>query len=102
TDPREGKNLLTVRGQVGIRMRERLRGLDARAARAAPILPPGAGTMERMAALGYVGGSARRTGGEPDPDPKDKVGEFQAFTRGTRQGVRLFEAGDYDRAIAVL
>jgi tetratricopeptide (TPR) repeat protein len=55
-----------------------------------------------MAALGYVSGAATRTSGRPDPDPKDKIAEFQAFTRGTRQAVRLFDAGDYDGAIALL
>jgi len=101
-DPGEGKNLLDLRGQVGERMRDRLRRHDAALARAAPVLPPDAGTMERMAALGYVGGTAPRAGGGPDPDPKDKIGEFQAFTRDTRRAVRRFEAGDYDGTIALL
>jgi arylsulfatase A-like enzyme/tetratricopeptide (TPR) repeat protein len=101
-DPGEMKNLLGPRKQVAERMRDRLRGHDTALARRAPVAAPDAGTLERMAALGYVSGSATRTSGRPDPDPKDKIAEFQAFTRGTRQAVRLFDAGDYDGAIAVL
>jgi arylsulfatase A-like enzyme/tetratricopeptide (TPR) repeat protein len=101
-DPGEGKNLLDVRGQVAERMRERLRHQDTAVARTAPVVPPDAGTMERMAALGYVGGAAARTGGGAGPDPKDKIREFQAFTRDSRRAVRLFQAGDYDGAIALL
>jgi len=101
-DPGEGKNLLDGRGQVAERMRERLRRHDTAVAGAAPVLAPDAGTMERMAALGYVSGSASRGGAGPAPDPKDKIAQFQAFTRGTRQAVRRFEAGDYDGAIELL
>jgi len=100
-DPGEAKNLLGVQTRVAERVRQKLRGYDTARAQPAVTLPADAGTMERMAALGYVGGSSRARGGPP-PDPKDKIGEFQAFTRGTRQGVRLFQAGDYDGAIAAL
>jgi arylsulfatase A-like enzyme/tetratricopeptide (TPR) repeat protein len=101
TDPGEAKNLLGPRKQVADRMRGRLRGYETAVA-GAPVVAPDAGTLERMAALGYVSGSATRTSGRPDPDPKDKIAEFQAFTRGTRQAVRLFDARDYDGAIALL
>jgi len=101
-DPGEAKNLLGPRKQVAERMRDRLHGHDTTLAHGAPVAAPDAGTLERMAALGYVSGSATRRSGRPDPDPKDKIAEFQAFTRGTRQAVRLFDAGDYDGAIALL
>jgi choline-sulfatase len=101
-DPREGTNALAARDPVAQRMRQRLRSHDAGPARSAPVVTPDAGTLERMAALGYVGASASRVGAGAGADPKDKIAEFQAFTRGTRQGVRRFEAGDYDGAIAVL
>lgn len=100
-DPGEAKNLLGVQTRVAERVRQKLRGYDTARAQPAAALPADAGTMERMAALGYVGGSSRARGGPP-PDPKDKIAEFQAFTRGTRQGVRLFQAGDFDGAIAAL
>ncbi|HEY2942485.1 MAG TPA: tetratricopeptide repeat protein [Vicinamibacteria bacterium] len=102
TDPGEGRNLRDERHPIAERMRERLRRRDTAPAPRAAALPADAGTIERMAALGYVGASSARPGGGPPPDPKDKIAEFQAFTRGTRRGVRLFDAGDYDGAIAVL
>lgn len=77
SDPHERENLLEARPQVAGRMQARLRSYQG-----APSAPPvkvaaDAGTLERLAALGYVGGSGPRGGTPTGADPKDKIGEVR-------------------------
>jgi choline-sulfatase len=101
-DPGETHNLFEQRATVAERMRERLRSYQAVPSRVAPAVSADAGTLERMAALGYVGVTASRAGAATGTDPKDKAPQIQAFTRDSRQAVRLFQDGDVDGALAVL
>jgi arylsulfatase A-like enzyme/Tfp pilus assembly protein PilF len=77
-DPEERKNLHAERGETAERLRSRLRELAGDGVAAAP--EPGdldPETLQRLAALGYVG-SARKV--DPQallPDPKDKLGVYQ-------------------------
>jgi choline-sulfatase len=101
-DPGETRNLAETRGTVAERMRARLRAYGGAPASAPPLASADAGTLERMAALGYVGVTASRSGAPSGADPKDKVQEVQAFTRDSRRAARLYEQGDLDGAIALL
>ena len=99
-DPAETRNRLDDRGQVASALGDRLAAMDkgeARAARAA--VDPEA--SERLAALGYVGGGFF-SGKASGIDPKDGIGEFQAYRRETSRAIRLFRAGDYASAERVL
>jgi choline-sulfatase len=99
-DPRETRNRMDDRATVAAAMKARLLAHDR--GPAAPSLPevdPSA--LERLAALGYVGGSS--LGVTPTgTDPKDKIQEVQSFTRDVSRGIRLFEARDYAGAARVL
>jgi choline-sulfatase len=99
-DPAEAHNRLGDRGPVAAAMRSRLLTRDR--GPAAPSLPAlDASAAERLAALGYVAGgffSGTTTG----TDPKDKIQEFQSFTRDVSRGIRLFETRDYEKAARLL
>ncbi len=103
-DPAEQKDMTAVRGQVASRLEERLRTYDsARTATAAAAkIAPDAGTLERLAALGYVGGSAPRGGRPTGADPKDKIGEVQGYIRDFDAARRLTNAGKWDEAAPIL
>jgi arylsulfatase A-like enzyme/Tfp pilus assembly protein PilF len=101
-DPGERRNLISARGSTGARLAERLAALGHAAAAPAPKVSIDTGTMERMAALGYLGASAARSGARAGADPKDKVQEVQSFIRDSRQAIRLFRGGDLDGALALL
>jgi choline-sulfatase len=92
-DPGETRNRLADRFQVANALDERLHGYDTKEqAAASPSVDPNA--AERLAALGYVSG-AFFTGTASGVDPKDALGEYQAFHRQTTEALRLFEARDY-------
>jgi arylsulfatase A-like enzyme/Flp pilus assembly protein TadD len=99
-DPVEAHNRMGDRGSMAAAMRSRLLARDR--GTVAPSLPAvDASAAERLAALGYVAGgffSGTATG----TDPKDKIQEFQSFTREVTRGVRLFEARDYAGAARLL
>src|SRR4029077_15669778 len=60
-----------------------------------------AAAAERLAALGYVGGGLF-VGAPSGADPKDKVGEYEAYKRDTVRALRLFRDRDIDGAIRIL
>ena len=102
-DPRETRNLVDARGGVASGMRSRL-SLHEKADASLPAATPAgvdAGAMERLAALGYVGGGFF-AGPPTGTDPKDKVGEYQAYRRDTLLALRLFRDRDLDGAIRIL
>ena len=102
-DPGESKNLLDLRGQAASRMRERLAGLDKGGVDAASLaVPADAGVIERLVALGYVGGAIARGGSAAGADPKDKIQDLQSYTRDLQQALGLFRKGDVDKALPIL
>lgn len=101
-DPSEAKNLSDLRGQVATRMHERLRSYESARTATPPKISADAGTLERLAALGYVGGSAPRGGAPTGADPKDKIDEVQSFIRDFETAKRLTKAGQWDDAMPVL
>jgi choline-sulfatase len=99
-DPRETRNRMDDRAPVAAAMKTRL--LDRDRGPVAPPLPAvDASALERLAALGYVGGTFF-AGTPSGADPKDKIHEFQTFTRDVGRGIRLFEARDYEGAARAL
>jgi tetratricopeptide (TPR) repeat protein len=51
--------------------------------------------LERLGALGYVGGTAPAETATPGADPKDKIGEFRIANDLIRQGILLHQQKDY-------
>ncbi len=99
-DPGETRNVLASRAQVA-------NGLQQSLARYGGGAGDTAGAaidqeaLERLAALGYVGGVAEApkvTG----KDPKDGVREFERSRRNMREALRLFKQNDIDRALPLL
>jgi tetratricopeptide (TPR) repeat protein len=100
-DPGETRNLVGQKASVVAAMRQRLLAHDRGGA--TPTLPavdPEA--AERLAALGYVESGGSAGGAQSSVDPKDKIGELQAYQRDVRQGMALYRAKDMDGAIRVL
>jgi arylsulfatase A-like enzyme/Flp pilus assembly protein TadD len=99
-DPGETRNRIAERPQLASAMGQRLGGYDTLRQVSAPAsVDPQA--VERLAALGYVGGPFF-TGTPSGIDPKDAIGEYQAFHRRTTEAARLFEARDYAGVVRVL
>jgi choline-sulfatase len=99
-DPGETRNRMDDRAPVAAAMKARLLAQDS--GTVAPSLPAvDASALERLAALGYVGGGSF-SGTPTGADPKDKIQEFQSFTSDVSRGVRLFEARDYEGAARLL
>ena len=101
-DPHETRNLIDQRSPVATAMRASLQRFD-RQAGSAPELPAvDEAVAERLAALGYVGGGPAPGGPPSGVDLKDRIGEVQAYTRGMREGIRLYRERDFDGAIRLL
>jgi tetratricopeptide (TPR) repeat protein len=101
-DPREARNLIDERSQVAAAMRASLQRFD-RHSGSAPELPAvDEAVAERLAALGYVGGGPAPGGPSSGIDLKDRIGDVQAYTRGMREGIRLYRERDLDGAIRQL
>jgi choline-sulfatase len=101
-DPRETRNLADERSTVAAAMRTSLQRLD-RPSGAPPQLPAvDEEASERLAALGYVGGGPAPGGPPSGVDLKDRIGEVQAYTRGMREGIRLYRAREFEGAIRLL
>jgi choline-sulfatase len=100
-DPGEARNVLASRGQVASGLRQSLARHGGGAGEAAGAATIDQEALERLAALGYVGGVAEApkvTG----KDPKDGVREFERSRRNMREALRLFKQNDIDRALPLL
>jgi arylsulfatase A-like enzyme/predicted Zn-dependent protease len=100
-DPRERNNLAEVRPQVARAMAARLRALDTGAAPPAPEGPVDPAAVEKLAALGYVGGGFF-TGAPTGDDPKDHIAWYEAQRRDVSAALRLYRRGDEDGALRLL
>ncbi len=105
SDPKELKNLYASRQSVGHEMRDRLYGLIRR------LTPSGGGAagkeltdpalLERLKSLGYVAVSAGTfadTGGEPLPDPKDRIELYELVSEALADS----QHGRYHESLAKL
>jgi choline-sulfatase len=100
-DPGETRNRMDDRGSLASAMRTHLEAKDRGEVAAAVPAAGDAAAAERLAALGYVAGGFF-SGAPTGTDPKDKIQEFQSFTRDVSRGVRLFEAREYAAAARLL
>lgn len=104
-DPGERTNLASTQSSKADSMRAALgRFLEAER-KAAASTPAGtavpAELLERLGALGYVGGSAPAKTRTPGADPKDKVEEFRFANESIREGLLRFHARDYKASVAL-
>ena len=85
-----------------------LKTLDReRASRAGAGTPPEAGVapadlVEKLGALGYVGGGGAAETSTPGADPKDKIHEFRVVNSLIREALLAFHAGDHATSVAKL
>ncbi|HVO11710.1 MAG TPA: sulfatase-like hydrolase/transferase [Vicinamibacteria bacterium] len=100
-DPGELRNVLSSREAVASGMRQSLGRFGGGVGDKAAAAPIDQGALERLAALGYVGGvgSAVTVTGK---DPKDGVREVERERQGMREALRLFKQNDIDRALPLL
>ena len=102
-DPGETKNLIDTRASVATAVRTRLATYDpggAAVPKDAVDLDPAA--LERMAALGYVGGGGFKGGAPSNIDPKDRLEEFQSHRRDMVRALRLYREGNLAAALPLL
>jgi arylsulfatase A-like enzyme/Flp pilus assembly protein TadD len=102
-DPGETQNLLGAQPQRAEAMRGALgRILDAERTRPAPAggeaIP--ADLVEKLGALGYLGGGSRGRASTPGADPKDKIDEFKLANRAIREGLIALREKDYAKSVA--
>jgi arylsulfatase A-like enzyme/Flp pilus assembly protein TadD len=103
-DPQENRNLIDLRSPVAAAMRDRLRTYDTagKALATPPPVPADAGMLEKMAALGYVGGPVPLGGAASGADPKDKIQEFQRYHEDGLEARSLLAEGHDEAALAIL
>jgi arylsulfatase A-like enzyme/Tfp pilus assembly protein PilF len=75
-DPGEKQNVLTRERRAYATLRDAMRGFERELKAPAAVDPE---TAQRLAALGYAGGSARLDPGEALPDPKSRIGSLADF-----------------------
>ena len=105
SDPAEAANIVEGRAPLAGAMRRRLleiHGEDAARAVAATALDPVA--LERLAALGYVGGSAAPPSatGTALPDPKDRVDHYNRYSRAINAAIAARRRDDAPGVIEAL
>jgi choline-sulfatase len=100
-DPGELHNIFSSERAIAAGYRQRLRVLTSRAGRV-PAAPRRALSPEAVAALkslGYIGGeSASEEGRSSGPDPKDRIGYSEAYSRALAAG----SAGNSGKAAALM
>ena len=101
-DPHETRNLVDERSPVAAAMRASLQRFDRQSGLGPELPAVDEAVAERLAALGYVGGGPAPGGPPSGVDLKDRIGEVQAYTRGMREGIRLYRDRDFDGAIRLL
>lgn len=106
SDPDEKSNLAEQRAALAGAMRAHLRDLHGEdASRAVNAAPKDPAALERLAALGYVGATAPSAGPIPAsglPDPKDRVSEYNRYSRGVNAAIAARRAGDPGAVVKVL
>jgi Flp pilus assembly protein TadD len=104
SDPGERTNLAEPQASRAQAMRTalgRILDMERKAAKGAAEAPAVAtDVMEKLGALGYVGGGAPAETATPGADPKDKVGEFRIANDLIRTGLLRFHDRDYVASVA--
>src|SRR6185295_6351270 len=101
-DPGETRNLASEPSPRADALRAQLVALE----RAAPS-PDAAGAIppelvEKIGALGYLGGGTAPSGASSGADPKDKLEDYKAVNRLMREGLTRLRAKDYGGSAARL
>jgi choline-sulfatase len=102
-DPHEQSNLLGTQALRAQAMRSALGKVleeeraSAPSAGAAPAVPPE--LLEKLGALGYVGGGAPAETSTPAADPKDKVEDFRIVNDLIREGLLRYHDKDYRASV---
>lgn len=105
SDPAEGANLADSRAPLVGALRQRLRELHGEdAGKAATTAPLDPAAIERLAALGYVGGAAPPppVAGSVLPDPKDRVDHYHRYARAVNAALLARRRGDPPGVVAAL
>lgn len=97
-DPREQHDLIAsrharaaaMRGELATLLEHERRGSGAGAAASVPL-----DLLEKLGALGYVGGAAPATTATPGADPKDKIAEFRRANELMRSGILALNRQEY-------
>jgi len=104
TDPGERTNIADAQASRAQALRAALgrileeERVAAREGPEAPAVPPE--LLEKLGALGYVGGAAPAETATPGADPKDKIQEFRIANDLIRTGLLRFHARDYAGSVA--
>jgi len=105
TDPGEKNNLATVQASRAEALRARLvpildaeRASAANSAGTAQAIAPE--LLEKLGALGYVGGGAPAETTTPGADPKDKVEDFRIANELMREGLLRLHDRDYAESVS--
>ncbi len=106
SDPGEVTNLMEQRAPLASAMRARLLQIHGEAA--SPVentAPADPASLERLAALGYVGGVAPATGpvtARGLPDPKDRVDHYNRYSRAVNAAMAARRRGDSAAVVRTL
>jgi choline-sulfatase len=100
-DPKEQTNLMGLRPQVAAAMRARLASYDKTGGPESAGMAVDPAALERLAALGYVGGSFF-VGTPSGEDPKDKIAWYETQRRNVSRAIRLYRDGKVDAALPLL
>jgi arylsulfatase A-like enzyme/Flp pilus assembly protein TadD len=99
SDPHEATNLVAAQPARAAALQAALgRILDDERRAAAASPPPGAvpvELLEKLGALGYVGGAAPAQTSTPGADPKDRIAEFRLANELMREGLLRLQEGDH-------
>ncbi|HXV62001.1 MAG TPA: sulfatase-like hydrolase/transferase [Vicinamibacteria bacterium] len=100
-DPEERDNRIRRNAVAAERLRARIAelapaGLEGPASTASQIDPE---LMEKLGALGYVGGTRSGEAHSSHIDPKDKLEEFRFLSGHMREGLTFLQEKDYESAI---
>ena len=100
-DPGERNNLVAAQPSRALAMRGALRRFLDQERQASTRAPVGSiELLEKLGALGYVGGRGPAETKTPGADPKDKVEEFRFASESIREGLLSFHAKDYPASVA--
>ena len=102
-DAGEAHDMVDMRSGAAAAMRDHLRAFIKEESQSRPaVVNADAGMLEKMAALGYVGGAVPLAGAASGADPKDKIKEYQQYRDDAGEAQRAYGAGQLDHALAIV
>jgi arylsulfatase A-like enzyme/Flp pilus assembly protein TadD len=103
-DKGERQNLVTARAPLAAGLAREAQRTQAAFAAAGEVAAPAPDpeTLARLRSLGYVGVTSSATAGVRGPDPKDMIGELNAFRTTMTRVKRSLQSGDAAATIPIL